>query len=75
MSDDKQVTDVPIVSAESIGAIELCGAGVDELYEELVDRGVTPEQAAEGLRRVIEQESTLPDDILASLELSVDGDI
>jgi len=57
MSDEKNTSEVPIVSAESIGAIELCGAGVDELYEELADRGVTPEQAAEGLRRVLEGEA------------------
>jgi len=74
MSDDKQV-EVPIVSAESIGAIELCGAGVDELYEELVDRGVTPEQAAEGLRRVLDAELALSAEVIASLEQSADGDV
>ena len=74
MSDEKQV-EVPIVSAESIGAIELCGAGVDELYEELVDRGVTPEQAAEGLRRVLDAELELSAEVIASLKHSADGDI
>jgi hypothetical protein len=69
MSDDKQLSEVPIVSAESIGAMEVCEAGVEDLFAELVDRGVTPEQAAEGLRRVIEQEATLPPG------RSADGDI
>lgn len=74
MSDQKQV-EVPIVSTESIGAEWVREAGVEDLLAELVDRGVTPEQAAEGVRRVLEEQSTLPPDLEATLEFSADGDV
>jgi len=78
MSDDeKSVSEVPVVSAESIGAVEdmVRDAGLEDLYRELADRGITPEQARDGLRRVIEHDAAVPAEILEALDLSADGDI